>query len=91
MRVTAKVKLANKSELQHGDQVGLSFAADYEDGRNAEWAAATPSLSLSMTVKAEVAEHFERGHAYTLTFEPSDPAPVDEPADPAQTAESTED
>ncbi len=35
---------------------------------NEEWAVATPALSLTMTVNANAAEHFELGKAYTLTF-----------------------
>lgn len=69
--VTAKVKLETKT--QNGpDAFSLGFQPDYADGRNAEWAAFTPHLSLSMTVKREVAEHFQQGAAYTLTFTPSE-------------------
>lgn len=64
--VTAKVKLNNKQPWE--DQSVLTFVADYEDGRNKEWAKFTPALSLSMTVKNSVAEHFETGKSYTLTF-----------------------
>lgn len=70
--VTAKVVLSSKSKTgADGDQVYMSFTPDYQDGRNAEWAVATPSLALSMTVKAEVGARFEQGQSYTLTFEPS--------------------
>jgi hypothetical protein len=70
--VTAKVKCTGKTQTEPGDdgQVNLTFGADYEDGRNAEWAKYTPGLSLTMGVKASVAEHFEQGGAYTLTFTP---------------------
>lgn len=50
----------------------LRFFPDYDDGRNKEWAAATPALSLTMTVKPEVAERFEVGAHYTLTFSQED-------------------
>lgn len=72
MAVTAKVKLASKTVFSEGteyEQVQLNFMADYADGRNAEWAVATPALSLAMTVKPDVAERFEEQGAYTLTFE----------------------
>ena len=69
--VTAKVTCVRK-DTGWQDSVALTFSPDYADGRNAEWAQATPSLSLTMTVKAEVAEHFELNGKYTLTFEPSD-------------------
>lgn len=67
--VTAKVVCNSKSEGTYG--TSLSFGPDYSDGRNAEWAAATPALSVSMTVKSEVGALFEQGSAYTLTFEPN--------------------
>lgn len=70
VKVTAKVKCLSKEDA--GDQVHLRFEPDYSDGRNAEWAKYTPSLSLSMNVKGDVAERFEPGGKYTLTFEPSE-------------------
>lgn len=69
--VTAKVRI---SSVQKPGGAGpgsttVHFSPDYDDGRNKEWAVATPSLSLSMTVKDEVAEqHFSAGDAFTLTF-----------------------
>lgn len=68
--ITAKVKLVSKQE--QGDQTTLIFNPDYQDGRNAEWATATPALSLSMNVRGPVAERFEQGNAYTLQFVESD-------------------
>lgn len=65
-KTTAKVKLA--SAEPQGNQTLLRFEPDYADDRNQEWAAATPHLQLSMTVKGDVASNFEPG-AYTLTFE----------------------
>jgi hypothetical protein len=70
MAVTAKVKCSNKRPVwSHDGAYILDFAPDYGDGRNAEWAEATPALSLNMTVKGDVADAFEPGEAYTLTFE----------------------
>lgn len=67
MKVTAKAQLNTKGD---GTQAAtLSFGPDYQDGRNAEWAAATPSLSINMTVKGDVADFFEQGGKYTVTFE----------------------
>lgn len=66
MNVTAKVKLSNKT-VSNGETI-LQFYPDYQDGRNKEWANATPALSLGMTVKNEVADKFEAGKSYTLTF-----------------------
>lgn len=64
--VTAKVFVSAKTESEYG--TNLAFYADYADGRNQEWAVATPNISLSMTVKPEVGEDFEQGQPYTLTF-----------------------
>lgn len=68
--VTAKVQVNTKSVYGEGDgqQSSLSIGPDYTDGRNAEWAAATPALSLSMTVNGDVGDFFEQGAKYTLTF-----------------------
>lgn len=70
MSITAKVKCVSKTE--QGESALLTFGADYNDGRNAEWAYYTPALSLTMTVKGDVGNHFEPGQAFTLTFEPSE-------------------
>lgn len=75
--ITAKIKLNSKSESSDG-QVQLNFGADYADERNKEWAKYTPGLSLTMTVLDEVADKFEQGAAYTLTFsENREPANAD--------------
>jgi hypothetical protein len=71
MRTTAKVKLYYKTD-QHNGSYSLSFSPDYEDGRNAEWAHATPSLSLSMSVREDVAANFHEGQCFTLIFESED-------------------
>ncbi len=91
--ITAKVKVTNN--VVNGDYASLSFNADYADGRNQEWAYATPSLSLSMTVRPEVAERFPMGQAFTLTFTGDDgdtaaESAVDE-SDDAEADEGTPD
>jgi hypothetical protein len=68
-QITAKVKLMTRDQHVAGGQVSLTFVADYQDDRNKAWAEATPALSVSMTVKADVAEEFQQGDAFTLTFE----------------------
>ena len=68
--ITAKVKCVYAEPAN--DQVALRFEDDYADGRNAEWAKYTPALSLSMSVRPEVAEPFTVGAAYTLTFTPEE-------------------
>lgn len=70
--ITAKIKLGSKIVADAGDQVVLHFYANYTnepDDPNKEWAKYTPALSLSMHVISEVAERFEVGKGYTLTFE----------------------
>jgi hypothetical protein len=66
--ITAKIFLARKVETPGVSDVVLDFAPDYSDGRNKEWASATPALSLTMTVKEKVAKLFEVNNYYTLTF-----------------------
>lgn len=75
--VTARVKVQNK---QGDDPVRVIFLPDYAQGRNAEWASATPALLLEMTMRREVADLFETGEAITLTFarNPDQPA-TDQP------------
>lgn len=72
--VTAKITCTKKEIHTVGDttQAILGFAPDYAPGRNESWAAATPALSISMTVKGDVADHFETGKAYTLEFVPEE-------------------
>lgn len=70
--ITAKIFCVSKTfygSPQTKDTVRLEFQADYSDGRNKEWAQATPHLNLSMTVKGEVSDRFEAGKTYTLQFE----------------------
>lgn len=69
--VTAKIKCQSKTERGEGEdrQVLVSFAPDYDDGKNKEWSLYTPHLSLSMTLRGSVADRFEQGKSYTLTFE----------------------
>ena len=70
MLVTAKVRLGSKIPVESdGDNVALTFMADYENERNKEWAKYTPALSLNMYVLKSVADKFEYGTTYTLTFE----------------------
>lgn len=69
--ITAKIKCTNKNPAT-GDYQTLTFQPDYADGRNKEWAAATPALSLTMSVKESVAGLFEPGNAFTLTFTPDE-------------------
>lgn len=69
-RVSLRTRVQVKQELGFGnDNVQLQFVPDYEDGRNGEWAAATPALTFSMTVKKEIADMFETGEKVTFYAE----------------------
>jgi hypothetical protein len=72
--ITAKVVVQSRTESGVGDQrqVAVNLTADYNDGRNREWSLYTPSLSLSMTLKGDVADQFPTGKAFTLQFVPED-------------------
>lgn len=68
--VTAKIICQSKQESGEGEerQATVNFIPDYNDGRNKEWAKYTPGLSLTMGLRGSVADKFEQGKAYTLTF-----------------------
>jgi hypothetical protein len=72
--VTAKVYCSSKtlgaSKGATPNGASVTFAVDYADDRNKEWAQYTPSLSLTMQVKNP--DLFELGQAYTLTFTPDE-------------------
>jgi hypothetical protein len=70
-QITAVASLYTKGESSDG-QTALAFGADYNDERNKEWAKYTPGLSVNMTVIDSVAEKFEQGGRYLLTFEKQD-------------------
>jgi len=71
-RVSMRTRVQAKNELGFGnDNVQLAFVPDYEDGRNKEWAAATPSLTFSMTVTKEIADQFEVGEKITFYAQPT--------------------
>lgn len=74
MTITAKIRCTSKMGTGEGDNrtTPVSFAPDYQDGRNQEWAFATPSLQLNMTLRGAAADHFEVGKKYTLTFTPEE-------------------
>lgn len=67
-KTTAVVTLYTKGE-SIGGQTALGFSADYNDERNKEWSKYTPALGVTMTVLDSVAESFEQGGRYLLTFE----------------------
>jgi hypothetical protein len=64
-RVTAKLKVQSVNAFG-SDQVQVTFSPDYQNDRNKDWAVATPALSLSMTMRADVANQFEQGEAIDM-------------------------
>lgn len=73
--ITAKVRVNTVTLHGDGQSVGIGLGANYradDNLINQEWAKYTPALSISMTVKAEVAENFPLGQAFLLTFTPED-------------------
>lgn len=70
--VTAKVVCNSKLITGGGEhrQAVVRLSADTSP-ENKEWSLYTPALQLEMTLKGGVADRFEPGQAYTLTFEPS--------------------
>ena len=76
--VTAKFKVSRLTPADTYTEVELT--PDYAQGRNAEWAQATPSgvIRLTITNQAAIA-YFEDGAPYTVTLEREEPeaaAPV---------------
>lgn len=72
--MTAKVRLSTKMDFPGADYTQLNFYPDYADGRNKEWANATPALTITMNVKKEVADRLPDHSTFTLTFTQDDDA-----------------
>lgn len=76
--VTAKVRCVSKEIRGEGDAriASVAFSANYSDANgervNTDWSAATPHLSVSMTLSAGAVDLFEQGRNYTLIFEPEE-------------------
>lgn len=70
--VTAKVMCNSKLITGSGEhrQAVVKFNAD-NSPENKEWSLYTPALQLEMTLRGGVADRFEPGQAYTLTFTPT--------------------
>ncbi|BCW79007.1 hypothetical protein [Arthrobacter sp. NicSoilC5] len=67
-QITAVATLGTKMPQSDG-QTTLNFYADYNDERNKAWSKYTPGMSAQMLVTNAVAEKFEQGGRYLLTFE----------------------
>lgn len=71
MAVTAKIVCNSKLITGAGEhrQATIRFSANVTP-ENKEWSLYTPSLQLEMALRGDVADRFEPGQSYTLTFEP---------------------
>jgi hypothetical protein len=69
--ITAKIVCNSKLITGGGEhrQAVVKFSANVTP-ENKEWSPYTPALQLEMTLKGNVADRFEPGRSYTLTFEP---------------------
>lgn len=77
MRVTAKFKVYSVSTIDYGTgkETQVDMSPDYAEGRNAEWAAATPTGNIRLTIsptKTSATNLFKPGTALTVTFEAED-------------------
>jgi hypothetical protein len=71
MAITAKFKVSRVADMDWAHEIELT--PDYAQGRNAEWAEATPAGMIRMTVRNDVAaEQFTQGRAFTVLFEPEE-------------------
>lgn len=69
--VTAKFKVGRRTDMNWATEIELT--PDYAQGRNAEWAEATPAGMIRLTVKNDVAANFfTEGKAVTVTFSEDD-------------------
>lgn len=97
LRCTSKEPAGQRVENPEDQQWLLTFGPDYADGANTEWAFATPALSLSMTVRASVADRFSVGQPVDAGFtmpdghaDDADRTPADDvTVPPGTTAEAT--
>lgn len=88
MTVTAKFKLSRvtpwgnarvnddgtiEPEAEGTTSCELEFTPDYANGKNSEWAEATPSGVMRLTVTNwKALERFRQGASYTVTIEPEE-------------------
>ena len=74
MKVTAKFTVYTivTTDYPNGTNVRVTLIPDYSDGKNAEWAAATPSGNITLDIdpsKTSAAELFKARKALTVTFD----------------------
>lgn len=69
-QITAVAKCQKYAPTDYG--TNINFYPNYGPEENKEWAEATPVFNLTMMVKNEVADRFEHGGDYLITFEKRD-------------------
>lgn len=68
MAVTARFKVSRRNEMGWGTEIEMT--PDYAQGRNSDWAEATPAGMIRLTVKNELAaKQFADGAAVHVLFE----------------------
>lgn len=67
---TAKIRCTGKTPNAGSTPptTTVTYGPDYGEGKNAEWAARTPTINVSMAMLDEVAARVEVGDEITLTF-----------------------
>lgn len=74
-QITAVLKCQKQAPTAYGTNV--SFYPSYGPEENKAWADATPSAMIMLTVKNDVADKFEAGAEYLLTFQKREVSPSD--------------
>ncbi len=75
MAVSAKFKVQKVSQMGWATEVELT--PDYGDGKNKDWAAATPAGMVRLTIKNELAaEQFKMQQPVDILFEFPDNTPA---------------
>lgn len=74
MSVTAKFKVSEIVDSAGYQASRVRLVPDYAQGRNKDWAAATPAGVFEMYIGNETAaiKEFTPGRAFTVTFEAED-------------------
>lgn len=74
MSVTAKFKVQAITDNSGYQADEVLLVPDYAQGRNKEWASATPSGTIRMYIGRDTAarQQFAIGKAFTVTFEAED-------------------
>jgi hypothetical protein len=62
------VASVSRKVLTASDYQEVTFVPDYGRGRNADWASATPSMTLTMNVRRELAERLDIADEFDIVF-----------------------